>query len=59
NVGSVAQGGRVLVYSKAQAGEFAVKWGDGAQQTCKVSYYAAREKQEKAGAYEPVDAECR
>ncbi|MFP3701378.1 FimD/PapC C-terminal domain-containing protein, partial [Burkholderia sp. SIMBA_013] len=25
NVGSVAQGGRVLVYSKAQAGEFAVK----------------------------------
>ncbi|CAM2161029.1 fimbria/pilus outer membrane usher protein [Paraburkholderia tropica] len=59
NVGSVAQGGRVLVYSKAQAGEFAVKWGDGAQQTCKVSYYAAREKPEKAGAYEPVDAECR
>lgn len=37
-VGTVAQGSRAMFYMKQPQADFALKWGDGANQSCKVRY---------------------
>ncbi|SAL16231.1 fimbrial biogenesis outer membrane usher protein [Caballeronia peredens] len=37
-VGTVSQGSRAMFYSKVQQGDLAVRWGQGANQVCKVQY---------------------
>jgi outer membrane usher protein len=58
-VGTVAQAGRVVIRSvKAETGEFSVKWGDAANQQCKISYVLPKATDNKANAWEVVDSVC-
>ena len=58
-VSTVAQAGRIIVRSlKGDTGEFSVKWGDGANQQCKVSIVLPKAADSKNASWTMVDSVC-
>jgi outer membrane usher protein len=58
NIGTVSQGSRAMFYSKAQAGDLTVKWGDGVRQSCKARYSLPVAEKGKSAAAVFLDSSC-
>ncbi|WP_283147473.1 fimbria/pilus outer membrane usher protein [Silvimonas soli] len=60
NVGSVAQGGRIMTYGlKQDQGELTVKWGEGKGNSCSLGYSIPKDGEGKQAPYYFTDGECR
>lgn len=59
NAGTVAQAGRVIVRGlKSDTGEFSVKWGDGANQQCRLSFVLPKGPDSRTVTWTTVDSVC-
>lgn len=59
DVGTVAQAGRIVIRGlKGDAGAFNVKWSDGTDEQCRLSFAVPRASDGKATAWTTVNATC-
>lgn len=59
DVGTVAQEGRIVIRGlKGNVGAYSVKWGDAAEQRCKLSFALPVSADKKGSAWSSVDAVC-
>ncbi|WP_322090185.1 fimbria/pilus outer membrane usher protein [Burkholderia cenocepacia] len=58
SIGTVSQGSRALFYSKRAANDLTVKWGEGADQICKVRYDMPAANNAKSKATTFADSIC-
>ncbi|WP_244158561.1 fimbria/pilus outer membrane usher protein [Caballeronia fortuita] len=57
-VGNVGQGSRTMFYSRTQAGDLTVKWGAGAQQSCRVRYDLPPAQKDNVASTSFADVNC-
>lgn len=57
NVGSVGQSGQIYALTETASGVLTVKWGNGADEQCRLDYRTTEEK--TAGGFRKLTAECR